>query len=72
MLSLGASAVDTTSSPRSCDICVLLLLQLGAILVVGVLDGKHGFNFSLLVRIVSSLLLAWPIVVALAAGLVAT
>ena len=51
---------------------MLLLLQLGAILVVGVLDGKHGFNFSLLVRILSSLLLAWPIVVAIAACLVGT
>ena len=48
------------------------LLQLGAILVVGVLDGKHGFNIPLLVRILSSLLLAWPIVMALAAGVVAT
>ncbi len=59
-------------SPRSYETCVLLLLQLGAILVVGTLDGRHGFNFSLLVRILSSLLLAWPIVVALAACLVAT
>ena len=50
---------------------VLLLLQLGAICVVGFLDGKHGVNLSLLVRILSSLLLAWPIIVALAAGVVA-
>ena len=51
---------------------MLLLLQLGAIFVVGLLDGKHGFNFSLLVRVLCSLLLAWPFIVALAAGLVAT
>ena len=58
--------------PMSRLMRLLLLLQLGAILVVGVLDGKHGFNFPLLVRMLSSLLLAWPIVMALAAGVVAT
>ena len=72
-LALGAIfAVGMNSGQRSLNKCKLLLLQLGAILVVGVLDGTHGFNFSLLVRILASLLLAWPIAVALAAGLVAT
>ena len=58
-------------TPQDLKEYMLLLLQLGAIFVVGFLDGKHGVNLSLLVRILSSLLLAWPIIVALAAGVVA-
>ena len=72
-LPLGAVIrVDAKPKSMSSIMRPFLLLQLGVILVVGILDGKHGFNFSLLVRILSSLLLAWPIVMALAAGVVAT